>query len=112
VLLISAAGCLWWQADVEVWDIRTAEQRAGHSINELGPKAVKGSVCVPLDDMVGGTSPLPAADKPVVLVCSRGPKSLVAMDYLQAEGCSRVVCVEGGISAWETAALPTEGAAD
>ena len=39
-------------------------------------------------------------------MCSRGPKSLVALDYL-AERYPNAVCVEGGITAWDAAALPT-----
>ena len=50
---------------------------------------------------------LPPADTPIVLVCSHGPKSLVALDYL-SEACPRAVCVEGGISAWDSAVLPVE----
>ena len=94
--------------DIEVYDVRTQEQRSKHSINDQGPKTVTGSVCIPLDDLVSGAAPMPPAGAPVVLVCSRGPKSLVALDYL-CEACdARVVCVEGGISAWHAAALPTD----
>ena len=49
----------------------------------------------------------PPADQPVLLVCSKGPKSLVALDFL-ADLCPRAVCVAGGIAAWDEAALPTE----
>ena len=45
--------------------------------------------------------------QPLLLVCSKGPKSLVALDYL-AERCPRAVAVEGGITAWDAAVLPTE----
>ena len=93
--------------DVEVFDVRTAEQRASHAINERGPRAVVGSVSLPLDDIVSGAAPPPSSDLPLVLVCSKGPKSLVALDYL-AQRCPRAVCVEGGINAWDKAVLPTE----
>ena len=56
---------------------------------------------------VGGRVALPSPEQLVVLVCSRGPKSLVALDYL-AERCPRAVCIEGGIEAWDVAKLPTE----
>ena len=57
---------------------------------------------VPLDDLVSGKVPLPPADIPVILVCSRGPKRLVALDYL-AEVCPRAICIEGGVTAWDEA---------
>ena len=60
-----------------------------------------------LDVSLGWSRPLPAADVPTVLVCSKGPKSLVALDYL-AEHCPKAVCVEGGVVAWDKAKLPTE----
>ena len=94
--------------DIEIYDVRTAEQRSGHIINEQGPKVVTGSVSVPLDDLVSGAVPLPKAGGAIVLVCSRGPKSLVALDYLSEATEARVVCVEGGITAWHAAALPTD----
>jgi len=56
---------------------------------------------------VDGRVALPSPEQLVVLVCSRGPKSLVALDWL-AEACPRAVCVEGGITAWDVAKLPTE----
>jgi rhodanese-related sulfurtransferase len=56
---------------------------------------------------VGGRVALPSPEQLVVLVCSRGPKSLVALDWL-AEACPRAVCVDGGITAWDVAKLPTE----
>merc|ERR1740124_774769 len=79
------------------------------------PDQSRSSMCAPrrgaraasLDDMVGGRVALPPPEQLVVLVCSRGPKSLVALDWL-AEACPRAVCVEGGITAWDVAKLPTE----
>ena len=47
-----------------------------------------------------GRVALPSPEQLVVLVCSRGPKSLVALDWL-AEACPRAVCVDGGITAWD-----------
>ena len=95
------------EEDIQVLDVRTAEQRQLHSINGRVGLSVKGAQYVPLDDLVSGEAQLPPADAPLLLVCSRGPKSLVALDYL-ARACPRAMCVEGGIVAWDAAALPTE----
>ena len=92
---------------VEFLDVRTAAQRATHEINGRGPMTPRGARSASLDDMVGGRVALPSPEQLVVLVCSRGPKSLVALDWL-AEACPRAVCVDGGITAWDVAKLPTE----
>lgn len=93
--------------DVEIYDVRTPEQRRSHAINGRSAIGVKGAASLPLDDMVSGAAELPPADIPIVFVCSKGPKSLVTLDFL-AERCPRAVCVEGGVTAWDTAGLPTE----
>ncbi len=95
------------EEDIEVIDVRTAEQRQKHSINGQVGLSVKGAQHVPLDDLVSGEARLPPADAPLLLVCSKGPKSLVALDYL-ARACPRAMCVEGGVVAWDAAKLPTE----
>lgn len=93
--------------DIEVCDVRTTEQRETHTVNGVEGVSVMGARSLPLDDLVSGAAELPPADQPLILVCSRGPKSLVALDYL-AEACPRAVCVEGGVEAWDAAKLPTE----
>ena len=93
--------------DIEIYDVRTDEQAKAHEINGKKGQRVLGAISVPLDDLVSGAKELPPADTPIVLVCSHGPKSLVALDYL-SEACPRAVCVEGGISAWDSAVLPVE----
>jgi rhodanese-related sulfurtransferase len=96
------------EGEIEVLDVRTQAQREQHAINERGPgMTVRGARAAPLDEMVAGRLALPPPERRVVLVCSRGPKSLVALDWL-AEACPRAVCVEGGISAWDVAKLPIE----
>jgi len=93
--------------EIDVLDVRTTAQREGHAINGVAGVSVKGARSVALDDLVSGASPLPPAGMPILLVCSKGPKSAVALDYL-AEACPRAVCVEGGITAWDDAKLPVE----
>jgi len=99
-----------WMADeddIEVYDVRTTAQRREHMINERVGVTIMGAKSVALDDLVAGRVPLPASDASIVLACSKGPKSLVALDFL-ASTCTRAIAVEGGITAWDAAALPTE----
>jgi len=99
-----------WMADeddIEVYDVRTTAQRREHMINERVGVTIMGAKSVALDDLVAGRVPLPASDASIVLACSKGPKSLVALDFL-ASTCTRAIAIEGGITAWDAAALPTE----
>ena len=95
------------EEEIEILDVRTTEQRIKHEINGAAGVSVRGALHVPLDELVSGEAALPEPDQPLILVCSRGPKSLVALDFLALE-CPRAVCVEGGITAWDTASLPVE----
>lgn len=92
---------------IEVYDVRTSEQAANHEINGCKGTTVLGAKSLPLDDIVSGMVDVPPSELPIILVCSRGPKSLVALDYL-AETCPKAVCIEGGITAWDVAKLPTQ----
>mmetsp|Transcript_35994 Transcript_35994/g.64702 ORF Transcript_35994/g.64702 Transcript_35994/m.64702 type:complete len:204 (-) Transcript_35994:8-619(-) len=93
--------------DVQIIDVRTQAQRCGHTISGRSAVSIKGALSLPLDDIVSGTLELPPSNASFILVCSRGPKSLVALDYL-AGHYPKAVCVQGGIEAWYEAGLPTE----
>ena len=93
--------------DAEVVDVRTLEQATAHEINGRAGRTIRGSSRVALDAMVAGEAPSPPRERPLLLACSRGPKSLVALDYL-SEKCARVYTIDGGITAWDQAGLPTQ----
>ena len=83
------------------------EQATAHEINGRAGRTIRGSSRVALDAMVAGEAPSPPRERPLLLACSRGPKSLVALDYL-SEKCARVYTIDGGITAWDQAGLPTQ----
>lgn len=43
---------------------------------------------------------------PMILVCDSGSKSLAFVSRIQKEGFADVVCLDGGIKAWNLAGLP------
>mmetsp|Transcript_26013 Transcript_26013/g.66050 ORF Transcript_26013/g.66050 Transcript_26013/m.66050 type:complete len:168 (-) Transcript_26013:378-881(-) len=91
----------------KIIDVRTAAERVSHEINGRPGVAVTGALSIPLDDMVSGSAPVPSG--PLLLVCSKGPKSLVALDYLLGDvGVDGVWVVDGGTTAWDTEGLPVE----
>lgn len=47
-------------------------------------------------------------NRPVVLLCRSGKRSVEASKTLAAMGFADVACLDGGLTAWESADLPTE----
>jgi rhodanese-related sulfurtransferase len=58
-----------------------------------------GSLNIPMNDLPDRVGELPD-DRPVVVVCHHGMRSLHATRWLRAQGHGRVCNLEGGIDAW------------
>jgi len=97
--------------DVDVVDVRTEEQQATHEVNGVCGLTIAGATGVSLDSIVGGSAYLPDSETTVILACSKGPKSLVALDFLY-DRFEKIYCIEGGLTAWDAAGLPTERVQD
>jgi rhodanese-related sulfurtransferase len=78
-------------------------------LNEFRQLRVPGAVLVPLSDFAAAHARLPK-DRPLLLMCASGKRSLVAAEYLSRNGYPDVTNVEGGITAWHRAGLPTTDA--
>jgi len=84
-----------------VVDVRAAGERAsGH---------IAGSLHVPLHRLRERMSEIPR-DRPVVLQCAGGVRSMIAMSLLERAGYSNVRDLIGGYAAWHAAANPFGGA--
>lgn len=82
-----------------VIDVRAAsEWTDGH---------LPGATLIPLPELAGRLAEVPR-DRPVVLNCASGSRSMIAAGLLQAHGVDRVINLIGGYSAWVKAKLPTE----
>jgi hydroxyacylglutathione hydrolase len=79
-------------------DVRTPGERT--------QKAVAGSVSVPLNQLADRAVELPR-DRPLLVYCAGGYRSSMAASLLQRMGFTNVSEIAGGITAWETAKLPT-----
>lgn len=73
---------------------------------ELTAFHVPGSLHVPMSDFVNAARRLPP-DRPLLLICASGRRSLVAADYLRRNGHPQVANVAGGIIEWRKRGLPT-----
>lgn len=67
---------------------------------------IDGAVNIPFHQIRARAATL-EPDQPTAVVCGSGVRSMIAASILQAEGINNVVNVEGGMTAWEAAALKT-----
>ncbi len=66
---------------------------------EVGICAIPGSVNLPLTMLAGGAGELPR-DRPLVVICHHGIRSLHATGWLRRMGFDNAVNLRGGIDAW------------
>lgn len=73
---------------------------------EFEDRHIKGAVHLPLDELPGDLSKLDRSTK-VAVVCKSGKRAARAAELLQSLGFKPAV-LEGGLTAWIEAGLPTE----
>lgn len=66
---------------------------------ELDICRFEGSIDIPMGELPGRLGELPA-DRPVVVVCHHGMRSLHATQWLRAQGYDGACNLQGGIDAW------------
>ena len=74
--------------------------------NEFAEVRVPGSVLLPLSELQTRFRELPS-ERPLLVMCAAGRRSLVAGMHLASNGYAEVANVEGGITAWQRAGLET-----
>lgn len=92
----AAATCL--RAGACLLDVR---EPAEHAL-----VTVPGSRLVPLEEVPAALADLPR-DRPLLVLCHHGGRSLRATQFLRAEGWANAVNVAGGIDAWARVVDPT-----
>lgn len=73
--------------------------------DEFATVRVEGAVLMPLSSLADTYERLPR-DRPLLMMCAAGRRSLAAADHLSRHGFSDVTNVSGGITAWRAAGLP------
>jgi len=73
--------------------------------DELSEGYIVGSTLIPLWDIIKGTK-RPPQDKPILLICAVGGRSLALGQLMSKNGWDEVYNLKGGISAWKKAQLP------
>ena len=75
--------------------------------NEWDEVHIPGAIHVPLSAITERYLELPA-DRPLVLQCASGKRSLVAAEFLRRNGYPDVANMTDGIVGWQKAGLPVE----
>ena len=84
-------------ADLQLIDVR--------SVQEYQQGALPGSTLIPFWEIMKGEHSLPK-DKPILLVCAVGGRSLAVGQYLSMKGYQEVYNLSGGLSAWAKQGVP------
>ncbi|MFO1380796.1 MAG: rhodanese-like domain-containing protein [Chitinivorax sp.] len=76
---------------------------------ELATGRLPGAMHIPLGELENRLAELEAwRDKPVVVNCQMGGRSLSACQLLKKHGFSDIYNLKGGIAAWRQASLPVQ----
>lgn len=87
--------------DASVLDIREAREMDGRKI--------VGAIHIPFSQLRDRVGELKIAkDKPLVVYCARGQRSLMAGSVLKSAGFTQLYNLNGGFKAWAEAGLPVE----
>jgi rhodanese-related sulfurtransferase len=85
------------RADLQIVDVRSPE--------EFRQGALPGSVLIPFWDFMKGRYDLPK-DKPLLLVCAVGGRSLAVGQLLSTKGYREIYNLKGGLDAWIEQRVP------
>lgn len=91
------------EAEVVLVDVRETK--------EYDLEHIAGALLLPLSSLEAELFPV-VTDKPLVLHCAIGKRSAAAARMLIKAGHDRVMHMEGGLTAWKSAGLPTEEAVE
>lgn len=82
------------------YDVRTPQE---YAVNHA-----KGALNEPIQLLYPDHANLPHSGKTIVLMCSGGYLSAVAYGYLQDQGFSNLIHIQGGLKQWIIEGLPIE----
>jgi rhodanese-related sulfurtransferase len=85
-------------AEIQILDVREDW--------ELAVCALPGCIEIPMVEIPGQTGQL-SADKPLVVICHHGQRSLQVVTWLRHNGFADALSLRGGLEAWATTIDPT-----
>ena len=94
---LQAKSMIETRADLQIIDVRSPD--------EFRQGALPGSVLIPFWDFMKGRYDLPK-DKPLLLVCAVGGRSLAVGQLLATKGYREIYNLKGGLDAWIEQRVP------
>ncbi len=68
-----------------------------------------GAVNIPIENFYDQRNYLPRSGKQIVLICTTGRLAAVGYGYLENQGFTNLIHIEGGMVNWAAEGLPVEG---
>lgn len=69
----------------------------------------KGAINIPIENLYDERNTLPRNGKQIALICTTGRLAAVGYGYLESQGFTNLIHIEGGMVNWVTEGLPVEG---
>lgn len=69
----------------------------------------KGAINIPIENLYDERNSLPRSGKQIALICTTGRLAAVGYGYLESQGFTNLIHIEGGMVNWVTEGLPVEG---
>ncbi|MHB1086765.1 MAG: rhodanese-like domain-containing protein [Minisyncoccota bacterium] len=69
----------------------------------------KGAINIPIENLYDERNTLPRTGKQIALICTTGRLAAVGYGYLESQGFTNLIHIEGGMVNWVTEGLPVEG---
>ena len=74
---------------------------------EYQPRRAQGAVSIPLSQFMQRYAEIPREHE-ALIICEHGVRSLQAVKFLERQGYTHAVSVDGGTEMWEAAGLPMD----
>ncbi len=115
VILLSMGGCGYAGPRFTVMELKDALDNADREIvvidvrqgSQFEKGHVPGAINLPLEEIEKKTEAIASMKGEVVIICTCGKRSLVAVKQLADKGITTIL-VEGGMKKWEIAGYPEE----
>lgn len=69
----------------------------------------KGAINIPIENLYDERNTLPRSGKQIALICTTGRLAAIGYGYLESQGFTNLIHIEGGMVNWVTEGLPVEG---
>jgi rhodanese-related sulfurtransferase len=69
----------------------------------------EGAINIPIENLYDDKDSLPRSGKKIALICTTGRLAAIGYGYLESQGFTNLIHIEGGMVNWVVEGLPVEG---